>query len=318
MRLSHGVYYHVAYKDTETGRKQVWLRLSRDYSKALSRWAVIEGDCHSQGTTVSKGIDRYLIEVLPKHAKTTRREYIRHANQVRPVFGCMELSDVTGQHIAQYRDNRSKPISANRELAFLSTVFSKCLDWGWLQSNPCHGIRRNKESKREKYVLDSEIEKIREVASPQVQYIIDLALITALRKKDILSIKLSDFNNGLLTVTTSKTGKVQVFEMSPALTECYEKTRKLRRRVGSVYLFCNRSGQSYVTEKDTCSGFDSIWQRLKKKTGVDFTFHDLRGKTLTDARNKHGRDYAQDLAGHESGETTERYIKRKNTIVPMK
>lgn len=140
----------------------------------------------------------------------------------------------------------------------------------------------------------------------------DLVLLTALRKKDVLSIHLSDLGEDGLTVALSKTGWRITFTRTPALMEVIKRTRALPRRVGSMYLFATRRGRPYTT-----SGFDSIWQRMIKRAGLTFTFHDLRARALTDAKKIGGRDYAQALAGHESGDTTERYIRGRDiNIVP--
>jgi integrase len=83
----------------------------------------------------------------------------------------------------------------------------------------------------------------------------------------------------------------------------------LRRRIGTLWLFASRDGQPY-----TVSGFNSIWRRLVKRSGVqDVHFHDIRAKSITDAKRLGGLDYAQALAGHESRNTTEGYIKSKES-----
>jgi integrase len=59
---------------------------------------------------------------------------------------------------------------------------------------------------------------------------------------------------------------------------------------------------------------------LKKTCDLDdIHFHDIRAKSLTDAKWKHGSDYAQALGNHASVETTESYIKTRevNTVEPL-
>ena len=80
----------------------------------------------------------------------------------------------------------------------------------------------------------------------------------------------------------------------------------LRRRVGSFYLFANREGHPYTT-----GGFDSNWKRKRKKAGVDFAFHDLRARAISDADEIGGTKYAQELAGHQEERTTRRYIRHR-------
>ncbi|HHH44918.1 MAG TPA: integrase, partial [Gammaproteobacteria bacterium] len=65
---------------------------------------------------------------------------------------------------------------------------------------------------------------------------------------------------------------------------------------------------------------NSAWRRLKQKCELDeLHFHDIRAKSLTDAKRKMGSDYAQSLGNHASVETTEGYVKARevNTVKPL-
>jgi len=83
-----------------------------------------------------------------------------------------------------------------------------------------------------------------------------------------------------------------------------DRARRLRRRVGSLYLFANRRGQQYTT-----SGFDSIWKSLLRRAGVTgLTFHDLRRWAINEAQRKGGLDYVQAIGAHKSRQATEGYL----------
>ena len=129
-----------------------------------------------------------------------------------------------------------------------------------------------------------------------------------MRKGDLLRISLPDIREDGLYVQQTKTGKRQVFDMEPELRALIGEIRSLRRRVGSMSLFCTRTGQPY-----TVSGFDSYWRRIVQRSELeDVHFHDIRAKALTDAKRDGGLDYAQALAGHESRNTTESYVKARD------
>jgi integrase len=297
-------YYYV----TSTGGKRKWIKLSDVYTEALAKWAELEGSTPS-GETVEQAIDRYLVEGLPLKAEKTQREYSRQAGKLRAIWGGRRLDEVRPMHIAQYLDQQPHKITANREVALLSTIFSYAMRWGWCDHNPCMGVRRHSEKPRERYIEDFELEMLKEVASDQFQCIIDLAYLTAMRKGDLLKLKLSDIRDDGLYVQQGKTGKRQIFELTTHLQTLLGRIRRLRRRVGTLSLFATRDGQPY-----TESGFDSIWRRLVKRSGVkDVHFHDIRAKSITDAKRLGGLDYAQALAGHESRDTTEGYVKSKET-----
>ncbi len=104
-----------------------------------------------------------------------------------------------------------------------------------------------------------------------------------------------------------KTGKRIVYDRTPELSRLHDRIRRLRRRVGTLFLFATRDGQPYSE-----SGFESIWRRLVGRAGLeDVHFHDIRAKALTDAKRHGGLDYAQALGGHESRDTTEGYVKAR-------
>ena len=293
------IFYYV----TSTGGKRKWIKLSADYSEALAKWAELEGATLA-GETVAQAIDRYMVEVLPLKADKTRIEYSRQALKFRAMWGSRRIDQIRPVHIAQYLDQHPHKVSANREVSLLSSIYSYAMRWGWVDHNPCIGIRRHSEKPRERYLEDFELGMLKEAASNQFRCIIDLAYLTAMRKGDLLRLKLSDIREDGLYVQQGKTGKRQIFELTSDLQSLLSRIRKLRRRVSYLWLFATRDGQPY-----TSSGFDSIWRRVVKRSGVkDVHFHDIRAKSITDAKRIGGLDYAQALAGHESRSTTEGYI----------
>ena len=298
------MYYFVSSADG----KRVWTKLSSSYAEALAMWARLEGAA-AQDNTVGSAIDRFLAEILQTYSDKTRKEWPRMAGLLRSVFGEMQLNAVRPHHIARYLDERPAKVAANREIGLLSTIYSFAMRWGSCDTNPCRGVRRNKEKARTRYITDEEFLAIQEKANPQWQCIMDLAYLTALRKSDILHLRLSDIQDNLLVVQTSKTGKKQAFEITPELRTVLNRAKGLRRRVGSLYLFCTQEGQPYSE-----NGSLWAWKRLCVRAGVeDAHFHDIRAKSLTDANRAAGRDYAQALAGHADGSMTEVYVRARDT-----
>lgn len=307
MQKKGNVFYYTPY----VLGKLKWIRLADNYPEAISAWAKHEGTA-TTGTTVGHALDRVLIEVIPTKAPATQREYVRYAAALRPIFADTALCDVRPTHIAQYLDMSSAKIQANREMALLSTVFRFAMRWGWCDSNPCIGVRRNKEVPRDRYIEDYELAVLRGLASDSMRAMIDLVYLTGMRKSDMLKLRLSDLREDGIHVEQGKTGKRQIFEWTDALREIVDRARGLRRRVGSLYLFAGRNGQPYTT-----SGFDSIWQRIRNKSGLEnLTFHDVRGKTGSDSDSDAA---AAKLLGHADPRTTRKtYRRRGEKVRPLR
>ncbi|MEE9595619.1 MAG: hypothetical protein V3V96_02470, partial [Acidiferrobacterales bacterium] len=88
----------------------------------------------------------------------------------------------------------------------------QAMRWGWVDKNPCRGVTRNTEKPRRRHITDEEITQLRASLNEQLRCIVDLVLFTALRKKDVLAIRLSDLRDDGLYVEISKTGRRLIFE----------------------------------------------------------------------------------------------------------
>lgn len=227
----------------------------------------------------------------------------------------MRLDEVRPTHVARYLDERSKPIAANREIGLLSTVHAYAKRWGWTDVNPAlagHGnVVRNREHRRDRYISDDELRWLHSAADEQWQCIIELAYVTAARRGDLMKMHLSDLERDVLVIRQGKTEARVRYELTPELHSIIDRAKKLRRRVGTLHLFATRDGKPYSE-----SGWESSWRRIRERAGVENVhFHDLRAKALTDAKRAAGRDYAQALAAHASGDMTEAYIRARDSIV---
>ena len=311
MYLKHGAYYYVS-------RDNKWLRLSDDKATAFAKWAEIEGETPQDSASekppigsMAALIDRYMIEIAPNKAKSTYKGNLLESENLKKVFGKMLVLEVRPMHIAKYLDLRGvkAPIRANREISLLSHMFSYAMRWGQLDRNPCLGVAKHPEKGRDRYITDNEFESVKNLASELIAIVMDFAYITALRKGDILNLKLDQITDEGIWIKQSKTGSKQLYEWTEGLKEVVTRAKSLKRPTHGFHLFSTRQGQPY---SDT--GFKAMWNRVQVKWaesgGERFTFHDIRAKSLTDAKRL-GLD-AQSLAGHSSASMTEHYIKQRD------
>ena len=93
---------------------------------------------------------RYVEEVTPTKKGESQERY-RAAQLKKTKLAAMHLDKITGEVVAQYRDQRLTEVSNNTvrlELAFLSVVFEQCRkEWGFAVSNPVKQIRMPKPGK---------------------------------------------------------------------------------------------------------------------------------------------------------------------------
>ncbi len=140
--------------------------------------------------------------------------------------------------------------------------------------------------------------------------VIEFAYLVGARRQDILKLERKDITDDGVYIRQGKTGKRQLFYMTPELDRVIKSAKRVNRKAKNLkYLFTNTKGQQI-----TATGFNSAWRRLREAADLaDVNFHDIRAKAITDAYQYRGLDYAQKLGGHENRDQTEHYIKKKNT-----
>jgi integrase len=305
MHYRHGAYYYVR----RVGGKVVWKRLSADLSEAVRLWQQIEGEASKPLTrTVAAAIDRYLLAKADKLAESTVEAYGKHRKRLEAAFAEFgDVSQIKATHVYEYLDARSAKASGRQEIKLLSAALGYVHRLGWITVNPCRGVELPAVKARRRALSDGELAALREAANPKMRCLIDLALLTAMRQGDLLRLRLSDLTDDGIQVEHGKTGARVLYQWSDALREAVGRAKRLRRRVGSVYLFADDRGAPVKS-----GAVQTAWIRLCRRVGVqDAHFHDLRGTTLTLAKEKAGIDYAQQLAGHASATMTEAYVARR-------
>ncbi len=295
--FKNGSFYFIARLDN--GRRK-WIHIGRTMAEAFPRWLELYRPLEvHRCETVGQTIAYFLKFEGPRLKPRTVLQYALQAKSLLPVFGDALLTDVQPPDIAAYLRHRGGVI-ANREIAFLSSVYSLAIEAGWCQTNPCRGIRRKNPERKTggRYVQPSEIEKLIAVAPASVVKAVKLVLLTGMRLGQVLTLSSEHVTDGGLVVPHAKGGKQTRLRWTDALREAVGDVSGVH-----VPVVATRDGKFYTPD-----GFSTVFYHAKKKAGVSFRFHDLRHSALTDAENAGGIGYAQALAGHRSPDITQRYL----------
>jgi integrase len=302
-----GSYYFV----DQNGK---WINLGREYGRAIEKYNRLNDD-PVEIHTIGDLIERYMREESPTKAEATHKSNQKHAKFLRAAFGRISPPDLTPRAIYQYMDARKANVSANRELAMLSHMFTKAIRWGVADSNPCLGIERHREKPRDRYIEDWEYQAFREFVPPQLAAYMDFKLLTGLRQLDMLTLKVDQLKEDGIHILVRKTKRQIIISWSDHLKMAVDAllaARTTHFAKESPYLFCTRKGEAYTSD-----GFRTIWHRWMTnavKQGVikeRFREHDLRAKTGSDTDLAH----AASLLAHMSNKTTQRHYRRKAEVV---
>lgn len=248
----------------------------------------------------------------------TRREYERIADgRLAHHFGRMPIAALTQAHVAQYLEKRKRdghgPMG-NRERAVLSAAYEHAMRNGWAATNPCRGVRRNKERPRRRYVANAEFLAAFEAAPEPVQDFLAIGLLTGARQGDLRQLKRSDLTPAGIVIVEGKTelttGKTRTVEWSDALRFFVRRALERQERVAaqpadarkhrrsrpvSEYVLVNKFNQPW-----TMGGIQSAMKRMPRS---GWHFHDLRRKAASEAEHNilgHGAQMLSVYATHQT------------------
>jgi integrase len=232
---------------------------------------------------------------------------------VKPKLGKLRADAVTPADVSNLQHSlRTMPYEANRVLALVSKMFS----WAELQgyrprgTNPCVGIERFREHRRERFLSQEELARVGEALAdaeasgretPWAVAAVRLLIFTGARLSEVVTLKWEhvDLERGLLLLPDSKTGKKAIHLSAPASAIL----AAVPRVDGNPYVMAG------VNERAHISDLGARWRRIRERAGVpDVRVHDLRHSFASVAAARGGSlPMIGRLLGHTHTATTARY-----------
>jgi integrase len=230
--------------------------------------------------TVADLCDRFLEDYVPRKSPATQRDYKQQiAVDVRPALGRMKVAAVTRGEVDGWHHRISKraPTHANRALSVLSKMFSMAIVWGLRETNPCKGIERNQEHKRQRYLTGPELARVTdalaELRDPGAANAIRLLLLTGARRGELLAARWVDIDiEAGVWVKPGSTTKQRTTHRIPLSEAACRLLAEMRKQTdSSEWVFPAPSKSGHRTD------LDDAWAALRKTAGIpDVRLHDCR------------------------------------------
>jgi integrase len=288
------------------GKFQV--RIIRKGHRALSRTFTNRGDAvkwaraieveiergaiqpHTRSITLADATRRYLTECTPRKKSARAEKYLLQA-WASSNLGQLELGHIRPAQIAVWRDTRLSSGAAAQTvrngLTSLSAVYEQAIrEWGFdALLNPVRRIRRPAPPKaRSRRVSNEEIRAIKAVTeSPHLPDLMDLAVETAMRLGELVSLRADQINLNTRTITLNQTknGHGRTIPLSPEASKILY--RRLRDITGqphdSVFPVSSHSVtvafRRAVSRVGRMTSSKHVYPRVDKAID-DLRFHDLR------------------------------------------
>ena len=264
--------------------------------------------------------DEYL-KSLTTSPLTLKRKIVASKNFLLS-FAKTDIQNINKDKIESYQLNRKLEVllkyknkvkreseisfrTVNIELEILHHFFNFCIERGYLDKNPCAGIKKLNELSRLKTLSDSDIDKLIAAATNKLtRDLITFLIYTGCRKGEALNLKWDDVDmqNEVIAIKGTKTNHDRYIPISKPLKELLSRIEKVQ---DCLYLF-NRNGAKLTD-------FKRSFHTACKNAGLkDLHIHDLRhvfASTLT--MNDVSLYKTGILLGHRTPNMTQRYAHLK-------
>lgn len=236
--------------------------------------------------TLDQALEKYASEVTPDkrgwQKESIRLKAFRESKEHADLPRRKRLADITPSDLNAWRDARLRLNARGgvlRDMTLLSAVFEKCKEWGWLEANPMHEVKRPAEpDHRERIVTQAEIEgmvaqlglteaPVRTV-SQAVAVCFLTALETGMRAGELCGLTWERVHGSYVQLTeATKSGKPRQVALTP------EAQRLIQRMKG---------WDDLLVFGLNAKSLDALFRKARDRAKLSgFTFHDSRHTAAT-------------------------------------
>lgn len=273
--------------------------------------AVAQGRKGSASPTLRDFIDDTYLPWFKAHHRGHEKTTHTLSTSFEPIMS-RRLLEITGRELEQIRTAwlkaGNKPATANRKMGSISGVFSRAVDWGYLDASPLDKVKALKvdtkgrirylsqdEAKALREALDAREERMRAERDSSNQWraerkrkpmvdlravtftdhlkpMVILSLNTGLRRGELFNLRWPDVNLQGKTLTVAgegtKTSETRHIPLNAEARDTLKAWKKQSEARG--YVFPGQDGERMTDVK-------TAWLELLKAAGVeDFRWHDMR------------------------------------------
>jgi integrase len=188
-------------------------------------------------------------------------------------------------------------------MSCLHHIFDKAVEWEMIEQSPFDrgkSLMLKENNMRLRFLNEDEIDRLLDACPDYLRRIVRCAILTSMRRGEILSLKWDQVRNGFIYLRETKTKDPRQIPISDDLDELFREIRK-DQHLTSKHVFTYMGELVHETKR-------SFKTALKRAGIQDFKFHDLRHTFASQVLLNGGslKD-VQELLGHKTMTMTLRY-----------
>lgn len=229
---------------------------------------------------------RFAAEHFPLLKRSARTRYVVSLERLADHFHRVNLADIGSARLGDFERARLAdgvtPATVRRDLACLSSLFSRAEEWEWADRNPVKPYLRSRKkylpdsAPRTRYLSIDEEARVLQHAPPKARDAIMFAIDTGLRRGEQFRLLEGDIDleRNELTVRAelAKSGKARTIPLVPRVREWL---LSRPRGLPHLPLFRTQDGAAYSSNSPT--NYEALQKAVRRAgIGEHVEWHDLR------------------------------------------